>query len=162
MSRLFKDSDGREWSVRVVVGTVEKVREIGVDLADITGQQMKRLSTDDVLLVRVMWLVCEQQADQKHVTPEQFGEAMFGDTLDNAYEALRGALDDFFPSRKREFWRRMMATDEERQRSTMEASLAALDDPETRQKFDAAVRDRVKSEVNASLTRLQSAIASRE
>jgi hypothetical protein len=158
----FKDSEGREWSVKVVVDLVEKVREIGVDLVDVTGQAMKRLANDDVLLVRVMWLICEQQADDQHVTPAQFGAAMFGDALDSAYEALRGALDDFFPRRKRDFWRKMMATDAAQQAAAMEIGLEALNDPATMEKITDAMRVRVKEEVKNALTQLQSVIASPE
>jgi len=158
----FKDSESREWHVKVVVDLVEKVREIGVDLVDITGQTMKRLANDDVLLVRVMWLICDQQADERHVTPAQFGAAMFGDALDAAYEALRGALDDFFPRRKREFWRKMLETDTAQQVAAMEIGLEALNDPATIEKITVATRDRVRKEIQSALTHLESAIASPE
>lgn len=157
MARTFSDSFGREWSVKVVVDTIEKVREIDVDLGDVTGQTMKRLAMDDVLLVRSMWLICEEQADKAGVTPRQFGESLFGDAIDDAYEALRGALDDFFPRRKREFWRRMMEADYRQQAESMQVGLETLDDPETQQQFSQAIRDRAKAEVSKALTRLRSA-----
>lgn len=160
MARCFKDSTGREWSVNVVVDTIEKVREIGVDLGDVTAQAMKRLAIDDVLLVRSLWLICEAQADKAGVTPQQFGESLFGDALDDAYEALRGALDDFFPRRKREFWRKMMEVDSRQQVETMQVGLETMDDPEIREQFSLAVRERAKAEVRKALTQLRSATGS--
>lgn len=157
MARCFKDSTGREWSVNVVVDTIEKVREIGVDLGDVTAQAMKRLAIDDVLLVRSLWLICEAQADKAGVNPQQFGESLFGDALDDAYEALRGALDDFFPRRKREFWRKMMEVDSRQQVETMQVGLETMDDPEIREQFSLAVRERAKAEVRKALTQLRSA-----
>lgn len=160
MARCFKDSTGREWSVNVVVDTIEKVREIGVDLGDVTAQAMKRLAIDDVLLVRSLWFICEAQADKAGVNPQQFGESLFGDALDDAYEALRGALDDFFPRRKREFWRKMMEVDSRQQVETMQVGLETMDDPEIREQFSLAVRERAKAEVRKALTQLRSATGS--
>lgn len=156
MARQFKNANGVQWTVKVTVDVIEHVREIGVDLGDITAATMKRLAMDDVLLVRTMWLVCEPQAEKAGVTPAQFGEAMVGDTLDDAYEALRGSLEDFFPSRKRSFWLKMLETDQEVQAKAMEMGLAALTDQASREQIDQALKTRIEAEMAATLKRLRS------
>lgn len=157
MVRKFKNAAGVEWIVKVTVDVIERVREIGVDLGDITAATMKRLAMDDVLLVRTMWLACEPQAEKAGVTPAQFGEAMVGDTLDDAYEALRGGLEDFFPSRKRSFWLKMLATDQEVQAQAMEMGLAALADQANKEEISRALKTRIEAEMAATLKRLRSA-----
>ena len=133
------------------------MREIGVDLGDITADTMKRLALDDVLFVRSLWLICEKQADERNITPADFGEALVGDCIDDAYEALRGALEDFFPKRKRNFFKRMMEADREVQVRAMEIGLEALTSPENRAQLTDAMTERVKEEVAQVLKRLRSA-----
>jgi hypothetical protein len=159
-ARKFTNASGVEWSIKVTVDVIERVREIGVDLGDVTAATLKRLSLDDVLLVRTLWLICEPQADALKVSPAQFGEDMLGQALDDAIEALRGSLEDFFPTRKREFFRRMVEMDRQAQERAMREGLAAMDDPETQAAMDQAMAGRIKSEIQNALTRLQSATAS--
>ncbi len=154
MSR-FKDATGREWTLRINVGVIERVREIDVDLGDITAQTMKRLGLDDVLLVRSLWLICEEQADDASITAEKFGESLVGDCIDDAYAALRGALEDFFPKKKREFFRQMMEAEVASQTEAMELGLAAL--TENKAEASAAMQERITAEVKNALTRLRSA-----
>jgi len=155
--RTYKDADGREWAVKVTVDTIERVREIGVDLGDLTTETIKRLAMDDVLLVRTLWLVCEKQADERGISAAQFGEAMVGEPLENAFDALRGSLEDFFPPRKRMFWKSMVDAELANQAETFQVSLETLEDPQMRQQFSQAMRDRLKEEIANQLTRLKSA-----
>lgn len=158
--RKFADNDGREWIVKVTTNTIEKIREIDIDLGDFTGQVMKRLAINDVLFVRVMWLICEQQADKEGITPAAFGESIFGDVLDTAYESLRGAMEDFFPSRKREYFRQMMKADEGVQAEALTIGLAAINDPANREAMTEAMRGRIAAEMTKALTSLKSATGS--
>ena len=157
MVRKFKNAAGVEWIVKVTVDVIERVREIGVDLGDITAATMKRLAMDDVLLVRTMWLVCEPQAEKAGVTPAQFGEAMLGQALDDAFEALRGSLEDFFPPRKRDFWLKMLQTDQTVQATAMEMGLAALTNQANKDQIAQALKTRIEAEMAATLKRLRSA-----
>lgn len=154
---MFKDSIGREWLVKVTVDAIEKVREIGVDLGDISAATIRQLALDDVLLVRTLWLICEPQADTKGITPETFGEAMCGDPLEEAFEALRRSLDDFFPSRKRQFWRKAVEAELKTQANAMEIGMEAMSDPALQSKTAEAMRNRVKEEIQKSLKQLSAA-----
>lgn len=157
----FKDSTNREWLIKLNVDLIEKVRIFnGVDLVDITAASMKRLRVDEVLLVRTLWQLCEPQADKAGVTPEQFGESLFGDALDRGFEAVRGAVDDFFPSTKRDLWRRMMAVEAKQEAEALSIAIENLESPEVIAQTSEAMRTRIKSELDAALIRLRSVIAS--
>lgn len=154
--RFFCDSDGRRWPIKVTVDVIEKVREIGVDLGDVTGTTIRTLTNDDVLLVRSLWIICEAAAKTAGVTATQFGEALVGDVIDDAFDALRGSIEDFFPRRKREYWLKMIEADRDTQTEALRIGLESLNDQEIRSRISEAVRDRVKVEIEKSLTRLRS------
>ena len=117
----FVDSAGRRWSVRVDVGAVKRVRaRLGVDLLDVAGKGkdgspgvIQALASDPVLLVDVLFVLCESKAREIGVTDEQFGESMAGDALDHAVKAMLGAIVDFFPNpRERAALKRVLAAAE--------------------------------------------------
>jgi len=111
--RSFKDNADRTWTVTLNVYAVKKVRDLlGVDLLDLGGEPstsagpvdkpdnglLYRLIADPVLLVDVLYVVCQEQADEANVTDEQFGRAMAGDAIDGATKAFLEELADFTPS----------------------------------------------------------------
>ena len=100
----FTDAKDREWAVEVTVGTIKRVRSlIDVDLLDLSdgSNMITRLAIDPILLCNVLFVVCKPQADEAGVTDEQFGEALFGDALEAATNAMLEALVSFFPPRQR-------------------------------------------------------------
>ena len=101
--RSFIDLAKRKWVVEVTVSTVERVRALTeVDLLTIDVSDLAaRLVSDPVLLCNVLYSVCKPQADKEDVTDEEFGTGLGGDALDEAVEALLGAMLDFFPQRRR-------------------------------------------------------------
>ncbi|MFO7971921.1 MAG: hypothetical protein R6U40_09240, partial [Desulfobacterales bacterium] len=61
---------------------------------------LERLADDPVLLVDVLYVLCEEQAQRDGVSDEDFGRGLRGDALDAAARAFLEALADFCPSRK--------------------------------------------------------------
>ena len=102
----FCDRHGKEWTIDITVGSCKRVRQkTGVVITDLLAEKMKPLAelvSNQELLVDVLYVLCEPQAEKEGVTDEQFGEAMAGDSLDDAYHAFMGGLADFFPKRQRE------------------------------------------------------------
>ena len=98
--RTFKDNADREWSVAINVETVKRVRDVlGFDLLDVfDGKSLERLARDAVLLVDVVYVVCQKEAEGQGVVSGEFGAAMAGDAIDAATKALLAELVDFFPS----------------------------------------------------------------
>ena len=96
----FTDAKGRDWTVAITTGAIKTVRQrLDVDLVDLNQSTMERLADDFVLLVDVLWVLCEQQAANKQppVDAEDFGESLVGDPIEAACSALTEAIADFFP-----------------------------------------------------------------
>lgn len=106
----FKDNAKRDWSLSLNVNILKLIkRELEVDLLDLAhGAVLDRLANDPALLVDVLYLTCQSQAERANVTAEQFGEAMVGDALDAASEALVDALVEFLPGKKRALLHKLM------------------------------------------------------
>ena len=105
--RTFQDTEGRQWTLAVTHASIKRVRAMtGVDLAELSVDSAKkpedqlfaRLVGDPMLLVDVVFALCQPQAEQRGVSDAQFGEAMAGDVIDQATRALLGDLVDFIPS----------------------------------------------------------------
>jgi hypothetical protein len=103
--RTFKDNEGREWQVRIDVNAVRSVRsELDVNLLALPDQEfalLTRLTTDLVLLVDVLYVVCRKQAQDRSISDEEFGRSMYGDCIQNAADALIRETIDFFPDARR-------------------------------------------------------------
>lgn len=106
MARSFTDNQNRQWPVEVNVTAVKRLRDrLGVDLLDLGGdgdapehRLLIRLIADPVLLVDVLFVVCEDAAIERGVGDEDFGRAMAGDAIDAATRALLEEIADFTPS----------------------------------------------------------------
>lgn len=105
--KTFVTPDGITWMIRVDVCSIEEVRDrTGLDLLSMIDPEkdtLRRLA-DPVTLTKVLWILCEEQA-QGH-KPEAIQERAFrrqlsGDLLDQAFEALRAEVLDFFPKDRR-------------------------------------------------------------
>jgi len=97
----FKDTEGREWLISINVSTIKAVKEkAGVELLDVGSESggLAKLYTDPIMLAGVVYTLCEEQAKNRNLTPEQFGQGLAGDVITNAYEAITEELVNFFPS----------------------------------------------------------------
>jgi len=112
----FKDSEGREWRVRINVNTIERVRGIKIagthvdlyKLADDGFKPLSELCADPCKLVQVLYAILDPE--KVGVTAEQFGEAFAGDALHEATVAFAEELLDFFPeARTRDLLRKALA-----------------------------------------------------
>ena len=97
----FKDSEGREWSIRfdgLILGSLRQ--QHGINLADLTGADYLTIERDSsVLTVAVAHLVADQLQAAK-LTREQFAQALIGQSLDDALAAVWEAAASFFPPAK--------------------------------------------------------------
>jgi hypothetical protein len=113
MPHTFQDTAGRVWSVSIGTDTVKRVRSLlSVDLMEfVEGTLMGTLMADVVLFVDVLYAICKPEADARGITDEQFGQAMSGEVLQAAEEALAEGLFTFsHPSRReaaRTAWEKM-------------------------------------------------------
>lgn len=117
--KSFTDNAGRTWMLSVNVAAIKRVRALcGVDLnsiveMDVNGEPntklLERLSSDPVLLVDVLYAVCKPEADSKGVSDIAFGEAMAGDAIEAATNALLDEVIDFFPEAKRKAFQKILS-----------------------------------------------------
>lgn len=105
----FKDSNGREWMLRLDAPTIRAIRQsLDVNLASFDGPTFARLGSDPCLLVDVLWLMCREQAQPIGVTDEQFGRSLVADSLEAGSDALLEAIVDFSPSRRAKVLKEMI------------------------------------------------------
>ena len=115
--KKFKDSQDREWSIAVNIGSIKNVKQVcGIDLLDNQGAGcIEKLADDYVSLIDILCCLVSDQLGE--TTVEQFGEALVGDVIERAANALFEDLFDFFPRRRRQvlqaLWQKVRAADKE-------------------------------------------------
>ena len=96
--KIFKDMKNESWELSINVAAIKKVRDLlNADLLDIQAT-MPRLLGDPIFLVDLLYCLCKSQAEAKNISDEQFGEAMAGDCIGAAKNALIEELKSFFPT----------------------------------------------------------------
>lgn len=106
----FKDDQKRSWSIVVTIPLARKVRDqLGVDILK-TQTALQELSEDPLMMIDVIYLLCEQQAEKRGVTDEQFGEALSGGSVHHAVEAFTEALINFTSPQRQKILRAMQST----------------------------------------------------
>lgn len=138
--KSFKDRTGRAWLIEVNVTAIKKVRALcdGLDLVNMIqfdGERpntavLDRLSSDPVLLVDLIYVLCKDQADQDKITDEEFGRRMNGDAIEAATTALLEEMIDFFPEAKRRLLRLILDQAEAMTQKMRETSDLILKSPE--------------------------------
>lgn len=139
--KTFTDNTGRTWSIAINVGAVKRVRSgLDINLLDaVEGKLIERLVSDPVLLCDVIFVLCQQEAEARGITDEQFGQAMAGDAIDAATSALLEELVDFFPSGKRQVLTRALAKLKAFEAKAIELASKRLDDPTLEQQLNQAL-----------------------
>jgi hypothetical protein len=129
------------------LGAAKKLKDhpqLKLDVLD-GGESLMKLATDPYTTANVLYLLCEAQCEKAGVTDEQFGEALAGDVIDEAAQALMDELVDFFPKRQREALRTMLARISAVQDQGAELGTAklkgALTDEMIRREMDNASRE---------------------
>jgi hypothetical protein len=107
--RTFKDTEGREWRLKLDWDLHEQVKDktgkMLLSLGDNDCELLAELHTNFSLLVDIVWVLCEEQAaslgvvdDEKLTATRKFAKGLGGDVLEQAATALVGAVIDFFPN----------------------------------------------------------------
>src|SRR5688572_23158083 len=99
---VFRDNRETDWIVSLNVRKISELRDLfALDLVD-EGQSYERMAADPCLLVNVLWYLCSKQADERKLDQEGFAEALVGDAIDRATEAVLDAIANFSQKSKRE------------------------------------------------------------
>ena len=111
--RIFRDNKGRSWEVVLNVHQIKRVRAaLGVDLVNVITLDkdgavkvdlIDRIANDPCLLVDILYIISEAQAQKIGVNDVEFGESLAGDAIEEATKAFLDELVDFFPAARRLF-----------------------------------------------------------
>ena len=143
----FTDTAGRVWCLSIGTDTIKRVRSVlGVDLMEfVEGSLMAKLLDDTVLFVDVLYAVCQPEADARGVTDTQFGQAMSGDVLAVAEEALAEGLFHISHPSRREAARTAWAKVKALRARACEMAVIRLSDPRIDQMFEAEITRRINA-----------------
>jgi hypothetical protein len=104
---VFKDSEGREWELRLTVGALRAVRErTGVELGKVIASEKgiaELLFGNPETFATVLWVLIEKQVlnyrdkDGKGISEQDLAESLDGPTNERVVEAMMGAIADFSP-----------------------------------------------------------------
>lgn len=92
----FHDRTGEKWEIGFDLPMLPKVRAAGFDLNKI-GKDAKELDVldDPEKLGAVLWELCEEQAEKRDLSPEQFAQRFDGPAIWAARDAVIEAIADF-------------------------------------------------------------------
>ena len=140
----FKDAQGRTWDIAINVTSIKRLRDkLELDLLAVVegGDVLGKLVTDPVLLVDVVYVLCEAQAEERKVTDEDFGRAMAGEAIDAATKALLEDLISFFPrARQRGLLKEALATIDRLEKRVFEVGMKRLTDGTVEKMIDAELQ----------------------
>lgn len=162
--RIFKDNNGREWRLEVVIRTMKEVRDTvrtaagePVNLArliefepgkPVNTALLDELARDPVLLAETLWALVRDQAPEGYGI-EDFLLACDGDVLATAVDLLMEEVLDFFPEAKRRTLRLILDPIMKlREDANLKLDELAAD-PETAKKITAELRTYFASLTNA-------------
>lgn len=134
----FKDTTGRQWLVDITINEVRRVKSLAkLDLLDLeNGRSLQALANDPVLLVDVLYILCQDQAQREGLTDEQFGRIFRGDVIESATEALFEALVNFFPPQRQTLLRKVMEMAKAMGQKERQMVETYLESPLIQQAFD--------------------------
>ena len=160
--RQFTDTKGRVWDVELNVRQMKRVRDVlGIDLVNViqagkdgavATDTLDRVANDPILLVDILWVLCEGQAKAAGVTDDDFGSSLAGDSIADATRAFLDELVDFFPGARRLFLKK--AVDLARKFETENAEMLekALASPEFEERLKTSLIPPAASRESAEST----------
>lgn len=97
----FKDSNGREWSIRFDGLILADLRQQhSINLADLAGADYLLIERDMSILTVAVCHLCREQLKSAGVTREQFAASLVGQSIDDALAAIWEAAKVFFPLKR--------------------------------------------------------------
>ena len=101
MKHTFCDDKGREWVIKITVGSVREVRNrLGVNLcARDAAKILDDILSDVVMLVDIAYLCSTPQIDLPlKISAEEFGQSLSGESLNQLATAFMDAFVAFIPN----------------------------------------------------------------
>ena len=160
--RQFTDTKERVWEVELNVRQMKRVRDIlGIDLVNViqagkdgavATDTLDRVANDPILLVDILWVLCEGQAKAAGVTDDDFGSSLAGDSIADATRAFLDELVDFFPGARRLFLKKAVDLARKYETENLEVLEKALASPEFEERLKTSLIPPAASRESAEST----------
>jgi hypothetical protein len=164
----FKDKDGREWQVRIDAPSIMRIRE-ECDAEFLKNDEQNkdntfvRLRGDTLLLLRVIYILCQEQRDKREISEKDFYQEVIGDgdAIAGAADALCKAILSFSQPWMRTLLQTFTAETEMRQEA-VNMITAKMADEETKTQFHQALENALAEVTRKALTQLGNVSATRD
>jgi hypothetical protein len=106
----FKDKNGQEWTVSldpVIADEIEQKHKI--QIVNLQEDPLLKLRTDPMTAVAVLYLICQDQVNQKDMTPAQFAKCL-PFPPDEWLKAIEESIVSFFPTGRASHVREVLAS----------------------------------------------------
>ena len=160
--RQFTDTKERVWDVELNVRQMKRVRDVlGIDLVNViqagkdgavATDTLDRVANDPILLVDILWVLCEGQAKAAGVTDDDFGSSLAGDSISDATRAFLDELVDFFPGARRLFLKKAVDLARKYETENLEVLEKALASPEFEERLKTSLIPPAASRESAEST----------
>ena len=160
--RQFTDTKERVWDVELNVRQMKRVRDVlGIDLVNViqagkdgavATDTLDRVANDPILLVDILWVLCEGQAKAAGVTDDDFGSSLAGDSISDATRAFLDELVDFFPGARRLFLKKAVDLARKYETENLEVLEKALNSPEFEERLKTSLQPPAASRESAEST----------
>lgn len=153
MKTTFQDSKGRSWDLALNVGKIELVNDRhGVNLADGDFKALLAIEDDALKCFHVVACLCEKQQEAAGVSAEDFGESFDGAAYESAVEALRNAVQNFTPPRRRSLMQSLTAAQDKATARQIERLKAEVENPELMQQLEDATAKRIREQLRQAIS----------
>ena len=157
--KTFTDSKGRNWEVELNIRQMKRVRDtLGIDLVNVisTGKDgtvstdmLERVESDPILLVDILWVLCEGQAKPAGVTDDDFGSSLAGDSIEDATRAFLDELVDFFPGARRLYLKKAVDLARKFRQESLEVLQKVLASPDLEERMKTSLKPPAASQESA-------------
>lgn len=129
--KAFNDSKGNPWLLDITVSALRRIKALAdIDLGDFTaivsGDLLKRLAADPVLLADVLYAALMPEAEKRGMAKDDFCDLIRGDAIEDATRALLESLADFFPKAQGAVLRQILAIASSETKKAMEGAVQSL------------------------------------
>ena len=134
--RVFKDKNDFSWEIEVNISALKRVKSyLDLNLLDIFKQNqetqkfelLEKISEDPILLVDLLFVLCEKQVKERKMSTEDFANVFSGEVIENAVNSLLYEIIDFFPETKKAVLKKILDTGKKMQGEAEKLILEKLD-----------------------------------
>ena len=109
-SSEFLDSEKRTWKISLTVASFKKIlNDTGFNIGKPDSDGQIPGMSDIISFCEILYSVLEDQCKDYGLSPEEFAECMWGDTLQDAQIAFMESYASFCPSQQAKAIRRRLA-----------------------------------------------------